>query len=382
MEDELERLWEGFNLTEEEKLEVPLSEVATRRSKLRGKKSLIIFIVMEKSLNREALKLTMTKLWNPEGRIVFNEVGHNRFIIEFHKEVDIERVLKGIPWSFDKHLICVQDFDSSTPPTEINFTHEPFWIQLHGMPLAAMNIEGGESIGASVGEVITVDVDGEGIEWGKFLRIRLNMDITKPLARGRLIRMDRTQRWIEFKNERLPLLCFQCRIVRHLDRNCAFTKNRSQTKVEEKSQYGQWLRATTINSIGRGDNRYGGKGNRNQATPNQMNLKEQLPILPMEEAQGINLLRIETEVATEITKENNYQEMRPLQEKAMTSRIINNGKKVCNEESQKFPITEDSPLEIHVFQNKSSNQENGNIWQLQVFMVILLLHKKKGASSY
>ncbi|KAF5468801.1 hypothetical protein F2P56_012921 [Juglans regia] len=131
------------------------------------------------------------------------------------------------------------------------------------MPLVAMTIEGRESIGATVGDVITVDVDGEGSGWGKFIRIRVNLDITKPLPRGRTIKMDGTQRWIEFKYERLPIFCFQCGILKHPDRICAVTRARTHTKIIQKAQYGQWLRATSVNSFGRGDRRYGGRGNRN-----------------------------------------------------------------------------------------------------------------------
>lgn len=40
--------------------------------------------------------------------------------------MDIERVLNGKPWSFDKNLICIQEFDSNTPLNEMNFSHEHF----------------------------------------------------------------------------------------------------------------------------------------------------------------------------------------------------------------------------------------------------------------
>lgn len=122
--------------------------------------------------------------------------------------MDIEHVLNGRSWSFDKNLICIQEFDSNTPPSEMNFTHEPFWIQLHGMPLAAMTFEARQRIGSTIGEVMTVDVVGEGVGWGKYLRVRVSMDISKPLAQGRLIRIEGKQRWIEFKYDRLPLFYF------------------------------------------------------------------------------------------------------------------------------------------------------------------------------
>lgn len=63
------------------------------------------------------------------------------------------------------------------------------WIQLHGLPLVTMTVDGGEKIGSSLGEVITVNVDGDGIGWEKYIRIRVNMDITKPIPHGKLIRV-------------------------------------------------------------------------------------------------------------------------------------------------------------------------------------------------
>lgn len=50
------------------------------------------------------------------------------------------------------------------------------------MLLAAMTKGGGKSIGSIVREVITIDTDGEGIAWRKFLRIRVKLDIAKPFA--------------------------------------------------------------------------------------------------------------------------------------------------------------------------------------------------------
>lgn len=112
---------------------------------MKAHKCLLIFTLMEKNLNKEAFKASMTKVWNLEGSIVFHEVGHHKYLIEFQKSVDIDRVLKGRPWSFDKHLICIQLLDNSNPPNEDMFTYEPFWIQLYGLPYAAMTTEGGEN---------------------------------------------------------------------------------------------------------------------------------------------------------------------------------------------------------------------------------------------
>ncbi|XP_040988946.1 uncharacterized protein LOC121236564 [Juglans microcarpa x Juglans regia] len=224
----------------------------------------IIPVLMDKNLNKEAFKGTVTKVWNLEGSVWFNEVGHHRFLVEFQKDVDIERVLNGQPWTFDKHLICIQPFGKSTPPNEMIFNQEPFWIQLHGLPLAAMTVDGGEKIDFSLGEVVYVDVDGDGIGWEKYLRIRVNMDITKPIPRGKLIRVEGKQRWVEFKYERLPLFCFQCGVIKHAGREYAMERTRFNSVDTSQIQYGKWLRATTFNLMGSGDKRTEGRGIKSQ----------------------------------------------------------------------------------------------------------------------
>jgi hypothetical protein len=54
------------------------------------------------------------------------------------------------------------DFDGSIPPAQMKFTHSPFWIQVHNMPLICMNKAVGTEIGESLGVLEDVDVAGNG----------------------------------------------------------------------------------------------------------------------------------------------------------------------------------------------------------------------------
>jgi hypothetical protein len=40
-----------------------------------------------------------------------------------------------------------------------------------------------------MGTVEEVDTDEEGVGWGEFLHVRIIIDLTKPLARGRVINL-------------------------------------------------------------------------------------------------------------------------------------------------------------------------------------------------
>lgn len=57
---------------------------------------------------------------------------------------------------------------------------------------------------------------------GSFIRIRVALNISLPLCRGRLITLfdnDEAQ-WVSFKYERLPNVCYWCECLTHLDKDC------------------------------------------------------------------------------------------------------------------------------------------------------------------
>lgn len=78
-------------------------------------------------------------------------------------------------------------------------------MQIHNLPLKSRTRETGRVIGTSLGEVMDVDVSESGVKWGKYLRVRVLLDVTKKLVRGKRIVIEGgEQRWITFKYERLP----------------------------------------------------------------------------------------------------------------------------------------------------------------------------------
>lgn len=68
-------------------------------------------MVAEKETNKGAFK--ETKVWKTERSLTFKEVGRNKFLIEFQTTTEKNRVLLGRPWSFDRNLVCLQEFEGS-----------------------------------------------------------------------------------------------------------------------------------------------------------------------------------------------------------------------------------------------------------------------------
>ncbi|KAF5443021.1 hypothetical protein F2P56_035618 [Juglans regia] len=194
----------------------------------------------------------MARVWQIEGKAVFKEVGRNKFLVELKEKADKKRIMQGRPWSFDKNLICLQDCEGHESWKEMQFQHEPFWVQCHDPPFAGMNANTGFNLGKSMGEVLMVDTDDSGVCWGSFLRLRVMIDLTKPLARGRFLTLGNAKYWIPFKYERLPNFCYHCGKIKHVTGMCD-KLDRGKASLEGfNQQYGAWLRTSPKSSFAEG----------------------------------------------------------------------------------------------------------------------------------
>lgn len=79
---------------------------------------------------------------------------------------------------------------------------------------------------------------------GKYLRVRLIIDISKPLGRGRVVCMGGTKkRWVDFRYERLPIFYYWCGIVDHDDKDYLLWIDSKESLEMEEQQFGPWLHA-------------------------------------------------------------------------------------------------------------------------------------------
>ncbi|KAK7854900.1 hypothetical protein CFP56_030216 [Quercus suber] len=83
-----------------------------------------------------------------------------------------------------------------------------------------MSKENAEVIGSTIGKVEEVDVLVSGQGYGRFLRVRVKVEIGQPLCRGRLVDLeDRDPIWGAFRYERLPVFCYKCGKLNHNERD-------------------------------------------------------------------------------------------------------------------------------------------------------------------
>ncbi|CAI9767814.1 unnamed protein product [Fraxinus pennsylvanica] len=242
MEKDLSILYDRLKLTDEEKQEVEVGKEEILLSLEKSTQCIAFSVISDRKVNRGALKTTMLKAWQVERKAVIKDVGRNKFSIELKRVDDKKRIINGRPLSFDKQLICVQDCEKAISIKDISFNEEAFWIQCHDLPFAGMNQKTGNEIGSLLGKVLIVDMDSSGVSVGEFLRIKVLINISKPISRGRFLNIGGTKHWIPFKYERLPNFCYHCGLFKHPVGWCEKKEEGLAIGNGLDQQYNAWLR--------------------------------------------------------------------------------------------------------------------------------------------
>ena len=73
-----------------------------------------------------------------------------------------------------------------------------------------------------MGRYIETDKCSWLLEQAKFMRIRVDLPLNKPLCKGgNVVNLNGSKTWVTFKFKRLPYFCFQCGLLGHDEQHCA-----------------------------------------------------------------------------------------------------------------------------------------------------------------
>ena len=163
------------------------------------------------------------------------DVGKNIFQFKFSSNYQMEWVERNGPWNFDNNLLLLCRWRKGLSVMNISFTHSPLWIQVWGLPFESMIEEVGKDLGSKLGKYIESDKRPWLSEQAKFMQIRVDIPIDKPLQRGgNIVNLEGEKYWVTFKYERLPNFCFLCGVLGHDEKHCSGF----QGKSEDHRQYG------------------------------------------------------------------------------------------------------------------------------------------------
>ena len=159
-----------------------------------------------RTISAEAIARTFKLVWHTKKGFEVRDMGNHRVMFVFTNEEDVARVMQGKPWSFDKHLVALKLVEKNTPIQNVIFDRMSFWIQVHDIPIRSATMDMAKEIVSLAGEVVEDVVDEGQQDKYNFMRIRVTINLTKPLCRGRRITTARGgDGWVSFRYECFPL---------------------------------------------------------------------------------------------------------------------------------------------------------------------------------
>jgi hypothetical protein len=187
--EKVDRFMRGMRLSEEESRGVKIEEDSVVKGKAKEEQAVGKLLATKPAIP-QAIENALGPMWCPFKGINCKEVGENIFLFTFFQAGGRKKAVDSGPWIFDKDLLVLEEFDPNKTMEDYSFAVIPIWIRVYKMPLGMMSRKNGVLIGDRVGEFMEMDGVEDGMAMGKYLRIKVRLDITVPLMRGRTMEVD------------------------------------------------------------------------------------------------------------------------------------------------------------------------------------------------
>ncbi|KAL5782425.1 hypothetical protein ACOSP7_007454 [Xanthoceras sorbifolium] len=196
--DNVASMCAGMKLTEEESVAMNIAGA----TKMDGMEKLSLCLVgkllTSRLTNRDPFRSLIARIWRTTQAVEVETVGDNVYAFHFQNNFDRKRVLMEV------------------------FQWTDFWIQIHNVPLICMSKNIGLMLEKRLGKVKDIDVGAFGDYFGKFLRVKISVDVKKPLKRILCVKLEgmKEEKILLLKYERLLKYSFCCSLIGHSFREC------------------------------------------------------------------------------------------------------------------------------------------------------------------
>lgn len=151
------------------------------------------------------------RIWDVEGRVRGTNIGNNKFLFDFDKEEDMEKVLQKRPCHFNKWSFALERW---TPTIKEEFPNSiPFWVNVVGVPIHYKKLETFESVGKALGTYDKADVERSRVRVFVNGDLPLKFECKMGFDNGDVVR-------VTIQYEDLFRHCFTCMRISHEEGTC------------------------------------------------------------------------------------------------------------------------------------------------------------------
>ncbi|PPS04462.1 hypothetical protein GOBAR_AA16201 [Gossypium barbadense] len=90
-------------------------------------------LLTARMVNFQTMKNMLANVWHLIGGLLILNLREMRFLFKFFYEVDIDRVIKEAPWTFNNHLMVFHRLLEDEDSMEVPLTYSFLWVQIHDL---------------------------------------------------------------------------------------------------------------------------------------------------------------------------------------------------------------------------------------------------------
>lgn len=164
------------------------------------------------------------------------EVDDNLFVIQVFCLGDWKRVIHQGLWIFRGLMVLIEGFDGKRAPEFVKLERVSVWAQIHKIPDLYRKEPIVDQLARRIGIVRSVELNPAGCFEGNYVRVRANIDVTKPLIHWTPLNLAGDGIFLEVKYEKISFFCAVCGLLGHDSEECA-----DGVHPQESKQWGKFL---------------------------------------------------------------------------------------------------------------------------------------------
>ncbi|KAL4360837.1 hypothetical protein GQ457_04G024990 [Hibiscus cannabinus] len=176
----------------------------------------LVVKILGRQVGYNVLHNRIHSIWKPAHPLKLIDIENDYFLVKFSARSDYIRVLSDGPWTIFGHYLKVEPWSIDFNPWQAKPSRTMAWVRLSGLPITWYKRSLIEAIGSRIGSVIKIDYQTDNGSRGRFARMAISINMSKPLV-SKIVINGLTQ-IVEY--ESLPIVCFNCGIYGHASECC------------------------------------------------------------------------------------------------------------------------------------------------------------------
>lgn len=194
---------------------IPVSKEEKERLRRPWRRTLIVKVLGRK-VSYSYLFQRLQRMWKPDANFDLIAIDQDYFLARFDSLRDYEFAKYEGPWIILGHYLTVQEWEPNFFPHKNKLNKLLVWVRFPTLPIEYFDDEFLAKIGRNIGRPVKVDTTTSLISIGKFARICVEVDVTKPL----LAKFTVGGEVVPIEYEGIQMVCFSCGIYGHRQGQC------------------------------------------------------------------------------------------------------------------------------------------------------------------